>query len=69
MGTFGSNGVEGRSKTHLFSAAYHGKRARRLADGTWEMPEAEVVREAAGTKFDMTYIWRKQADVAQWVAL
>ena len=46
-----------------------GKRARRLGDGTWKTPGAEGVREAAATQSDMTYIGRRQATVAQWVAL
>ena len=46
-----------------------GKRARRLGDGTWETPGAEEVREVAQTQSAMTYIGRRQATVAQWVAL
>ena len=46
-----------------------GKRARRLGDGTWKTPGAEVVREAAGTQSAMTYIGIRQATVAQWVVL
>ena len=42
---------------------------QRLADGTWDMPRVEVLREAAGTQLAMTYIGRKQATVAQWIAL
>ena len=45
------------------------KRARRVADGTWETPWAELVREVAGTQLAMTYIGRQQATVSQWVAL
>ena len=45
------------------------KRARRLGDSTWETPEAEGVREAAGMKSEMTYIWIRHATVAQWVVL
>ena len=45
------------------------KRARRLGDSTWETPEAEGVREAAGMQSEMNYIWRRQAIMAQWVAL
>ena len=46
-----------------------GKRAKQLVDGTWETPGAEVIREAAGTQLDRIYIERRQANVAQWVAL
>ena len=46
-----------------------GKRARWIVDRTWETPGAGVVREAAGTQSDMTYICRQHATVAQWVAL
>ena len=35
----------------------------------WETPRAEVVWEAAGMQSDMTYIGRRQATMAQWVAL
>ena len=33
------------------------------------MARAEVVRKAAGTQSAMTYIGRRQATVAKWVAL
>ena len=46
-----------------------GKQARRLGDGTWETPGAEGVREAAVTQSERIYIERRQATVAQWVAL
>ena len=45
------------------------KRARRKADRTWYIPEAEEVREAAETKHATTYTGRRQGTVAQWVAL
>ena len=45
------------------------KRARREADGTWVTPKVELVREAAGTQSEITYIRRIQGTVAQWVAL
>ena len=45
------------------------KRVRRLRDRTWETPGAEGVREAAGTQLVRTYIGRRQATVAKWVAL
>ena len=45
------------------------KRARRIADETWEMPGVEVVRETVGTQSTMTYIGRQQETVAQWVTL
>ena len=35
-----------------------GTQAHRIADRTWETPGEEVVQEAAGTKFVMTYIGR-----------
>ena len=53
----------------VFLSHITGKRAQRKADGRWEMPIAEVVREAAGTQSDMTYICIRQVMVAQWVAL
>ena len=46
-----------------------GKRAKQLGDGTWEMPGAEGIREAAGTQSDRIYIEQWQTTVAQWVAL
>ena len=46
-----------------------GKQARRLGDGKWETPRAEGVREAEVTKSEITYIGRRQANVAKWVAL
>ena len=46
-----------------------GKRVKQLEDGTWETPGEEVIREAAGTQSDRIYIERRQATVAQWVAL
>ena len=45
------------------------KRAREIADGTWETPGPEVVREAAGTQSSMTCKERRQTTVTQWVAL
>ena len=44
----------------VFLSHITGKRAQRKADGRWEMPIAEVVREAAGTQSDMTYICIRQ---------
>ena len=46
-----------------------GNRARRIVDGMWETPGLEVVREAAVTQSEMSYIGRLQATMAQWVAL
>ena len=46
-----------------------GKRAKKLGDGTWETPGAEGIQESAGTQSDRIYIERRQATVAQWVAL
>ena len=45
------------------------KRARRVADGTWETPWAELVQEVAVTQLAMTYIGRRQETVSQWVDL
>ena len=45
------------------------KQVRRLGDGMWETPRAELVQEAAVTQLVMTYIGRRQATVEQWVAL
>ena len=36
-----------------------GKQSRRIVDGEWDTPGSEVVREAAGTKSAMIYIWRR----------
>ena len=61
------NRIEG---THTeFLQEITGKRAKQLEDGTWEMPGAEGIREAAGTWSERTYIERRQETVAQWVAL
>ena len=46
-----------------------GKQAWRLGDGMWDITEAEVVQEAAGIQSETTYIERRQATVAQRVAL
>ena len=46
-----------------------GKQSRRILDGTWETPGEEVVRKAAVSQSEMTYIGRRQATVAQGVAL
>ena len=45
------------------------KRVRKIVEGKWETTGTEVVREAAGMQLVMTYIWRWQATVAQWMAL
>ena len=41
-----------------------GKQLWWLGDGTWEMPGAEGVREAAGTQLAMTHIGRRQATMS-----
>ena len=46
-----------------------GKRARQLGYMTWETPGEESVQEAAGTQSARIYIEKRQATVAQWVAL
>ena len=46
-----------------------GKQSWRLGDRTWETPGKEGVQEAVVTQSAMTYIGRRQATVAQWVAL
>ena len=46
-----------------------GMRARRLGDTKWETPGEEGVQEAVGTQLARNYIERRQATVAQWVAL
>ena len=45
------------------------KRVWRLGYLTWETSGAEGVREAAGMKSKMTYIWIRHATMAQWVVL
>ena len=46
-----------------------GKRVWWIGDGVGETPGSEVVKEAAGTQSEMTYIGRRQATVAHWMAL
>ena len=46
-----------------------GKREQGIIDGMWEMPQPEIVQEAAGMQLVMTYIGRHQETVAQWVEL
>ena len=46
-----------------------GKRARRIADRTWETLRAKLVQEAVEIQSEMTYIRRQQGTMAQWVAL
>ena len=46
-----------------------GKQARRIGYGTWETPGEELVQESVRTQSAMTYIGRRQATVAQWVAI
>ena len=46
-----------------------GKQVQQIGDGTWEISGAEGVREASGTQLVMTYIERRQATMAQQVAL
>ena len=52
-----------------FLIQFTGKRAQRIGDGTWETPGAEVVWKESVMKLAMTYICRRQATVAHWVAL
>ena len=42
-----------------FTRQITGKQAWQKADGTWVNPNAEVVREAAGTQSEMTYTRRR----------
>ena len=46
-----------------------GKQARRIGDGMWETPGEEVVLEAVGMQSEMVYIGKRQATMAQWLAL
>ena len=46
-----------------------GKQVRRIVDGMWDTPGAEVVQEYAGTQSVMTSIGIRQATVALWVVL
>ena len=69
VGPFGVNGKEDRGDTHVVPANDRGKRANQLGDGTWGIPGAEGIREAAGTQSDRIYIEQWQTTVAQWVAL
>ena len=52
-----------------FSRHIMGKQERQVGDRVWEMPGVEVLREAAGTQSEMTYIGIRQENLAQWVAL
>ena len=45
-----------------------GNRERRKSDGSRETPAAEEVLRAVGMQSGATYIGRRQAKVAQWVA-
>ena len=45
------------------------QRAEQQKDGTWRQVEAETLLEKAGTQPLGTYIDRRQATVAEWVAL
>ena len=60
---------QGEGTHNGFLKQITGKRAQKIAYGTWETPGAELVREAAGTQSEMTYIGRRQATVSQWVML
>ena len=46
-----------------------GKRTRRKNNGSWQQKEAKSVLKASGNQDVQTYINRRQATVAQWVAL
>ena len=59
--------IEGTHTEFLINIT--GKRAKQLVDGTGEIPGAEGIQEAAGTQSARIYIERRQATVAQWVAL
>ena len=56
--------------THIGFLRYiTGKRVRRLGDVMWETSRTERVWEAEIMQSSMTYIGRRQATVAQWMAL
>ena len=56
--------------THMeFLRLITGKQVRRLGDGKWETLGPQGVRDAAVTQLVRTYIERRQATVAQWVAI
>ena len=46
-----------------------GNRERQIVDRTQDTPGAGVMKDMVETQSEMTYIGRKQATVAQWVAL
>ena len=46
-----------------------GNRVKQLGYGTWETPREEGIRESGGTQSDRIYIEKRQATMAQWVAL
>ena len=45
------------------------KRTKRVLDGTWIQEGGESVLKVVGTQVVRNYIGRRQATVAQWVAL
>ena len=59
--------VEGTHKWFLRHII--GKQMRWNPDGTWVIPEAEVVLESVGMQSTATYISRRQGSVSQWVVL
>ena len=59
--------VEGTHTSFLIYIT--GMKDRRIVGRTWETHGAEVVWDAAGTQSSMTYIWRRQENVAHWVVL
>ena len=69
MGPFGVNGKEDRGDANGVLAKYHGKESEAIS--RWDIGDAgaEGIQEEAGTQLDRIYIERRQATVAQWVAL
>ena len=44
-------------------------KAKSLTDGSWHKAALDIVLQGAGTQPILTYIGRRQATVAEWVAL
>ena len=57
------------SKHTGFMRHIMGNQARKNTYGSWVTPREKVVRAAAGTHSEMTYIRRIQGTVVQWVEL
>ena len=55
------NRIEGMHTEFLLTIM--GKRVKQLGDGTWEMPESEVIQDSAGNQSARIYIEQWKATV------